>query len=168
VVSASDFSFQKLTAADLPFLIEIRNDCRECLHDNREFTLSDCERWFRETQPDFWLIRYCGEPIGYFRLSNYSPDDQSIYIGADLHKSFRGRGLAQQAYAKFIAVLGQNRPISMLKLEVLSHNKAALALYKKLGFFEIGRREHFAERNGLQVDSIVMQKTLSPNGKVTA
>ena len=88
LVSSPDFTFEELSFEDLPFLIEVRNECREFLHDDRVFTLTECERWFRETKPDFRVIRYRGERIGYFRVSNYNPDDASIYIGADLHKTF--------------------------------------------------------------------------------
>src|SRR5205823_9061576 len=98
LVSSPTFTFEQLTFDDLPFLIEVRNECREFLHDNRVFTLPECERWFRETKPDFRIIRHHGERIGYFRLTNYDPQDSSIYNGADLHKDFRGRGLARGAY----------------------------------------------------------------------
>src|SRR5689334_7461162 len=46
LVSSSEFTFEKLGLADLPFLIEVRNECRDYLHDNREFSLSQCEQWF--------------------------------------------------------------------------------------------------------------------------
>src|SRR5437763_14562726 len=120
-------------------MIEVRNECRDYLHDNRLFKLDECERWFRESKPDFRIIRYNGERIGYFRLSNYNPDERSIYIGADLHKDFRGRGLAKRAYESFIPALRQTYQVSTLKLEVLSHNLTAYALYQKLGFVETDR-----------------------------
>ena len=145
---------------DLPFLLEVRNECREFLHDNRVFTLPECERWFRETKPDFRIIRHRGERIGYFRLTNYDPQDSSIYIGADLHKDFRGRGLARGAYEAFLPLIKNSYRVSIVKLEVLSHNKVAHALYKKLGFVEIDRKTAAAVRNGLCVDSLVLERRL--------
>ncbi|MEY2480084.1 MAG: L-phenylalanine/L-methionine N-acetyltransferase [Verrucomicrobiota bacterium] len=167
-MSSPAFTFEKIGRDDLPFLIEVRNECREFLHDNRLFTLSECERWFHETKPDFRIIRYGGERIGYFRLSNHDPKETSIYIGADLHKSFRGQGLARRAYEAFLPVVTDSYGISVVKLEVLSHNAVAHALYEKLGFIETSRKKGFTVRNGVSVDSIIMQKRLLADGSITA
>ena len=167
-MSSQEFTFEQLRREDLPFLLEVRNECREFLHDDSVFTLNECDSWFRETKPDFRIIRHNGERIGYFRLTNYNPEERSIYIGADLHKNFRGRGLARRAYVAFIPKLAQAYGISTLKLEVLSHNKVAYALYEKLGFIETHRKKAHLVRNDMPVDSIVMEKTLPPNGSIAA
>jgi RimJ/RimL family protein N-acetyltransferase len=151
------FLFAPLTHEDLPFLIEVRNECRDSLHDNRIFTLAECEIWYREKKPDFHVIRCDGERIGYFRLSNHDLENASIYIGADLHKRFRRRGLARLAYKAFLPLLKNRYHVSVIKLEVLSHNTVAHGLYQKLGFVEIDRKKGFAVRNGVPVDSIVME-----------
>lgn len=154
------FLFEPLTHEDLPFLIAIRNECRDFLHDNRVFTLAQCETWFREKRPDLHLIRYNAERIGYFRLSNHDPEHASIYVGADLHHRFRGRGLARLAYEEFLPLLKDRHHVSTAKLEVLSHNTVARKLYRKLGFVEIDRKRGFTARNGVPVDSIVMARNL--------
>jgi RimJ/RimL family protein N-acetyltransferase len=154
------FRFEPLTHQDLAFLVSVRNECRDLLHDDRAFTLADCETWFRERRPDFHVIRHDGERIGYFRLSNHHPAEGSIYVGADLHRRFRGRGLARRAYEAFLPLLKDRYHVSVVKLEVLSHNEAALALYRKLGFAEIDRHPDVTVRNGVSVDSIVMAMQL--------
>ncbi|MGQ0802750.1 MAG: GNAT family N-acetyltransferase [Actinomycetota bacterium] len=154
------FAFEPLAHEDLPFLIEVRNECRNSLHDNRVFTLAECETWFREESPDFHVIRYGGERIGYFRLSHHDPENASIYVGADLHKRFRGRGLARPAYEAFLPLVKDRHRVSIAQLEVLSHNTVALALYRSLGFAEIDRKKEVAVRAGTPVDSIVMAKKL--------
>ena len=160
------FEFEPICETDLPFLIEVRNECRDNLHDNREFTLDNCQAWFRVQKPDFFIIRLCGERIGYFRLSNYLPDEASIYVGADIHREFRGRGYARRAYAEFFSFLRERYCITTVKLEVLSHNTIAHALYLKLGFVEIYRKRVFAVRNGVSIDSIVMALKLNQAGGV--
>src|SRR5262245_20192059 len=154
------FMFSPLTRADLPFLIAIRNECRNFLHDGREFTLAQCEEWFRAAKPDFHLIEHNGEPIGYFRLSNHNARERTIYVGADLHERFRGRGLMAAAYDAFLPLVKQRYGVAAVELEVLSHNAVALALYQRLGFVELETRKAFAVRQGCPVDSIVMVKAL--------
>lgn len=152
--------FTPLTADDLPFLIEVRNECRECLHDNRVFSLAECEQWFHSARPDFHIIRLQGERIGYFRLSHYDPERGSIYVGADIHKLHRGQGHATRAYEAFLPLVRDRYHVSRVELEVLSHNTAALGLYRKLGFVETSRKTGHAVRDGQVVDSIVMTKSL--------
>ena len=152
------FEFVTLTRDDLPFLIEIRNECRECLHDNRVFTIDQCEAWFLEKKPDFYIVKYDGERIGYFRLSKHDAADASIYVGADLHRRFRGRGLASRAYEAFLPLVKDRYGVSTVRLEVLSHNTVAHRLYCKLGFVEICRKTGFTTRDGISVDSIVMAR----------
>jgi len=154
------FEFMPIQEKDLPFLIEVRNECRDFLHDNRTFTLADCQAWFRETKPDFHLVLHDGVAIGYLRLSQHDLKTASIYIGMDLHQQFRGRGLARQAYESFWPILKERYQVGMAKLEVLSHNVAAQCLYQKLGFRETMRLPRYAERDGRAVDSIIMSKPL--------
>jgi ribosomal protein S18 acetylase RimI-like enzyme len=50
-----------------------------------------------------------------------------------------------------------------LSLEVFPHNGAAIALYRKFGFVEEGRRvRHYRRANGERWDSIVMGLELTP------
>jgi RimJ/RimL family protein N-acetyltransferase len=154
------FEFSPLEPEDLPFLIAVRNECRDFLHDNREFTLAESEAWLREAKPDFHIIEHDGERIGYFRLSRHDIQGRSIYVGADLHEKFRGRGLARAAYEAFLPLLTERYGVVEARLEVLSHNDVALSLYRKLGFVEVDRQEGFAVREGRPVDSIVMVRAL--------
>jgi RimJ/RimL family protein N-acetyltransferase len=152
-------TFERLEEHHLPFLLEVRNECRSFLHDDRSFTLNECEVWFRTARPEFWLIRCDGEPIGYFRISNRNPAERSIYVGADLHSRFRGRGLAKAAYEQFLPLL-REEDVLIARLEVLGHNVRAQGLYARLGFVEIGRKTGVARRNGVPVDSIIMERLL--------
>ena len=153
-------TFERLEENHLPFFLEVRNECRSFLHDDRAFTLEECERWFRTGRPEYWLILLEGEPIGYFRISNRDPAERSIYLGADIHPRYRGRGLAKAAYEQFLPLLKRREDIGVVRLEVLSHNVTAQGLYARLGFVEIGRKIAFDRRNGQPVDSIVMERQL--------
>jgi len=149
--------FYRLTTDDLSFLNEVRNECAvEYLHDSRIFTLEETIKWFNEVKPVFWIIRLNGEKIGYFRTSNYSLVDESIYVGADLHKDFRGKGLAYESYCKFLPFLFNEFALNKIMLEVLNTNKRAISLYNKLGFKIDEIKIDEILKNGVFVNSIVM------------
>ncbi len=142
---------------DLPFLNEVRNECAlEYLHDSRTFTLDETIEWYEKTHPKFWIIWHGGHKIGYFRTSNYSEMNKNIYIGADIHKNFRGKKLSYESYCKFIPVLFKGLNLHKISLEVLSTNERAINLYKKLGFNVDGIKREEVLKNNMWVDSIIM------------
>jgi RimJ/RimL family protein N-acetyltransferase len=149
--------FIRLAYNDLSFLNEVRNECAaEYLHDSRTFTLEETINWYKNANPDFWIIWYNNERVGYFRTSNYSKINKNIYVGADLHKDFRGRGLAYESYCKFIPFLFNKLDLHKISLEVLSTNQRAINLYDKIGFRTEGIKRDEVYKNGVWVDSIIM------------
>ncbi len=149
--------FTPIRQDDLQFLCEVRNECAvEYLHDSRTFTLEETIKWFENTHPKFWIIWYGGHRIGYFRTSNYSEVNHNIYIGADLHKDFRGKGLAYESYCRFMPILFKELNLHKISLEVLETNTRAINLYKKLGFKIDGIKREDVEKNGIWFNSIIM------------
>jgi RimJ/RimL family protein N-acetyltransferase len=148
---------QKINIEDLQFLNETRNCyAQEFLHDSRTFTIEETQQWFFKTNPDYWIIWLNDERVGYFRLSNHSITNQNIYIGADIHPQFTGKGLGFLAYKEFMLFLFAEYNLEKISLEVLSTNERALSLYKKLGFIQEGVKRKEALKNGIFVDSIIM------------
>ena len=162
-VAEGALEIRALRREDLPFLLDVRNECRNLLHDNRAFTLAESQTWFAETRPDVRIILLNGAPIGYFRLSNHDSRTRSIYVGADLHPAFRGRGLGRAVYRRFLPVFAAEFGVTELKLEVLSHNARARHLYETLGFRETGRHQGVAVRDGTRVDSICFTLRCPPS-----
>jgi RimJ/RimL family protein N-acetyltransferase len=81
--------------------------------------------------------------------------DVGLMVAADQRR--RGIGLALMEAGEEWA-----RSVGVLKIElhVFPHNEAALALYERLGYRQVGnRRAHFRRSNGL-VDAILMEKEL--------
>lgn len=151
------FSFRPLCEKDLQFLNEVRNDCaEEYLHDSRKFTLAQTKEWFRKEQPNYYIIQMEDIDVGYFRVSQHSQSNSNLYIGADLHKEYRGRKLAHPAYKQFISYLFEKYNLNKISLEVLSSNVRAYSLYKKLGFKQEGVKRQEVLKQGTYVDSIIM------------
>lgn len=148
---------RKLIYDDLLFLNEVRNlYCEEYLHDSRKFSIEETINWYNKYNPDYYIIEIDGKSIGYFRISNYSKLNKNLYIGADIHPEFKGKGYGFLAYKKFIPELFNNYSLHKIYLEVLSTNKIAISLYKKLGFEVEGIKKEDVLKNNKFVDSIIM------------
>lgn len=151
--------FTKITYEDLGFLNGVRNlYAKEFLHDSRTFSLFETHTWFHNTKPNYWIIWEEDERAGYFRLSNHSKENRNIYIGADIHPGFAGRGLGYKAYKEFMAYLFKESEYDLHKisLEVLATNSRAIHLYKKLGFVQEGCKRQEVLKGDTYVDSIIM------------
>jgi ribosomal protein S18 acetylase RimI-like enzyme len=69
---------------------------------------------------------------------------------------WRGRGVGSALLAAAIEK-ARGDGLHKLSLEVFAHNDAAIALYRKVGFVEEGRRvKHYRRASGELWDSIVM------------
>lgn len=123
-----------MTEKDLEFFNEVRNDVREYLHDNTEFTLEQTRRWFSEQSPLYYIAESDAKSIGYFRTSEYNQPLGTIFVGADLHKDHRGKKHAYPMYCLFLDFLREEMNINTFFLRVLKTNNRAISLYEKLGF----------------------------------
>lgn len=150
-------TFRGMCASDLEFLNEVRNSCAEkYLHDSRTFTLEETQMWFLHTSNIYYIIENDGNRIGYFRTSNYSKVNKNIYVGADLHENYRGKGLGYLSYKLFIDFLFETIDLHKISLEVLETNGVAMRLYKRLGFIEEGRKREDVRKGGMFFDSVIM------------
>jgi [ribosomal protein S18]-alanine N-acetyltransferase len=68
-----------------------------------------------------------------------------------------GRALMQAAIAQAVADGAES-----MSLEVATDNEPALALYRGLGFAEIGRRRRYYQRADGEIDALVLARRLTP------
>jgi RimJ/RimL family protein N-acetyltransferase len=81
-------------------------------------------------------------------------------LGMFVDRGWRGRGVGTALLAA-AADWARGQGLHKLSLEVFAHNAAAIALYRKAGFTEEGRRiRQYRRANGEQWDSIVMGRAL--------
>ena len=121
---------------DVPFLNTVRNECSKYLHDKSTHTLDEAYNWCEKEKRLYFIYEIDGRSIGYFRTSDWN--DNSCYIGMDIHKDYRGKKLAVKAYGEMMEHLVNNYNVTMFKLEVLGSNVRAQKLYEKLGFEQVG------------------------------
>jgi len=150
-------TFRPIEFNDCSFLSEVRNECaEEYLHNSTQYSFEQTQRWFYTLDVPYYIVFNDQDKIGYFRLSNYSKSNRNIYIGMDIHKDFRGKGVAYESYCKFIPYLIETYDLHKVSLEVLGTNHRAYNLYLKLGFFTEGIKRQEVFKNGKYIDSIVM------------
>jgi RimJ/RimL family protein N-acetyltransferase len=125
-------TFAPMIAEELPFLLSVRNQVRENLHDQSEFTLEEATKWWQVTDSRYWIIYSDKKKVGYFRAKHIA--EGCWQIGADIDPAFHRRGIASIAYPRFVKEVLVPLGARDLELRVLKSNKAAYALYVKLGF----------------------------------
>jgi RimJ/RimL family protein N-acetyltransferase len=149
--------FKPLTLEDCEFLQEVRNEYAETyLHNSTTYSIEETKEWYKKLNIPYYVVYYQDNRIGYFRLSDYSPQNNNMFIGMDIHKNFKGKGYAYEAYIKFIPYIMDKYNLNKISLEVLSTNTVAINLYKKLGFITEGVKRQEVLKNGKYIDSILM------------
>ena len=80
-------------------------------------------------------------------------------FGLIIGKEFRGQGIGEYLSRTTISEGVNNIPgLSMIQLECFASNEAALTLYKKIGFREVGRMPKALLRKGEYDDEVIMVK----------
>jgi [ribosomal protein S18]-alanine N-acetyltransferase len=101
-----------------------------------------------------WMFREGGEPIGYAVLM--MTVDEAELLDITIAPEHQRRGLGSELLDRMFEVARGHGALRML-LEVRPSNESALALYRRFGFVEIGRR--CAYYHGRE-DAIVMAREL--------
>ena len=84
---------------------------------------------------------------------------KSRLVRADARNEAGGRAYkldARHALAQLAAV-----DVAAVHLEVAVDNGAALALYRRSGFEQVGRRRGYYDRGGVSVDALVLRRALN-------
>jgi RimJ/RimL family protein N-acetyltransferase len=115
----------------------------------------DVEKWAASWRLDGTLVaRVAGEVVGEVGVepTSFGYGEIGMMVAAD----WRGRGVGAALMAAAID-WARTRGLHKLTLSVFPHNEAAIALYRKFGFIEEGRRsKHIRRRNGELWDLIEM------------
>lgn len=91
-----------------------------------------------------WLVAEdAGKVAGY--IGSQSVLGEADMLNLAVAQEYRRRGLGTRLINDLEARLRQQK-VSSLTLEVRVSNEAAIALYKKLGFSQVGRRRNYYEK----------------------
>lgn len=103
-----------------------------------------------------WLAKEQGAPLG-FLLARVTGDEAEI-LSLGVTSGARRRGLGRALLEAAIEGLGP-RAVSLF-LEVAETNAAARALYRRLGFREVGRRKGYYRPPAAPADALVLRRPL--------
>jgi len=96
-----------------------------------------------------------GKVVG--NLGLYPVHSGVMGLGMSIDSSYRGQGVGTALVQAAIDWARARDDVHKIELEVWPHNPAGLALYRKMGFVDEGRRlRHYRRRNGELWDVIAM------------
>lgn len=149
----SKISFQPLDEEHLEWARQLHNDpdVLKMLTDPHVVTPEEQVGWFKKLQQsrssERWLALKDDVAFGVVRLDQIDLHNRSVCVGMDIHKDFRGQGLAKPTYRALFKELFEGRSFNRLWLLVASYNTVARNLYHGLGFVHEG-----VQRQGLLKD----------------
>ena len=104
-----------------------------------------------------------GDVVGWAAVSRVSQRDcyrgvveHSVYVAS----SHRGRGIGRALLDDLIAAAPAHG-IWTIQTSIFATNEPSLALHRRCGFRDVGRRERIAQRDGIWHDTVLMELRLS-------
>ncbi|MFN0204221.1 MAG: GNAT family N-acetyltransferase [Bacteroidia bacterium] len=111
-----------------------------------------------------WLAKnQAGQIMGHIdiRSHNQLHTQHRVVLGMGVDSHFRGQKVGQSLMEFILHFCQQNPQIAWIDLEVIASNPPAIALYKKMGFEETGRKKDMFKIDGLSYDYISMSLDLA-------
>ena len=102
-----------------------------------------------------------GQLIGYLTAcgGRYKRNRQTAYIITGILRGFTSQGIGTKLFEE-MEQWAKRKDIHRLELNVVAHNEAALALYRKMGFEIEGKKKHSLLINNTYADEYWMAKLL--------
>jgi len=88
-------------------------------------------------QPEIYVIKVDGEPIGI--CTTYNPTPYGVEVGIQIAPEFRGKGYGSAVMAAFSSYCLQELGFPKVHLKVLPYNLRAIRAYEKAGFKRCGK-----------------------------
>ena len=102
----------------------------------------------------FWLVATEENRVAGY-IGSQTVMDETDMMNVAVHPDFRRKGIAEALVNDLVENL-KKMGSHCLTLEVRASNASAIALYEKLGFYEIGRRKNYY-RNPRE-DALILRK----------
>jgi|SRR5581483_397299 len=155
------YSLRNVLDNDHEWLVGLHND-EEVLHnltDPRPITLESHLQWWRSLDSNKQIRKvFCfdGTRAGFTKFYAIDQPNKNCVLGADLHRDFRGKGLAKHMWTLMCRFCFEDLGLHRVSLTTASYNQRAQHVYRALGFSEEGRLIESLYRNGEYHDQICM------------
>lgn len=124
---------------------------------------SDTHAWIRRRTEDpngrFFVVDRGGECVGFVQLTNWHRIDGYASFGIAFLPEWRGHGIGAAALAQLLSYARQCG-VRKLLCEVRCDNVIAIAVYRNLGFREIGVFRRHYDDGERQWDVVAMELLL--------
>ena len=141
---SNSFSLEKLRKIHLPIVWDMQKS---------ETLITWSERQFVESYDNVYVLLSGNKEIVGFTVILETPPDAEIH-NLFICNELRGRGLGKILFKQAIQMLSAE--VENLYLEVSEDNNIAIALYKSLGFEEIGVRKNYYRKGSTASNAIIM------------
>ena len=147
---------------DHEWLVELHNDpevLRNLTNPN-PVTLDQHLAWWNKISKDKSQLRLIFEAngirAGFTKFYSIDPTNKNCVLGADIHISCRGKGLAKPMWNIMVDFCYSNLNLHRISLTTAEYNSIARKVYTDLGFKEEGRLKESLYRDGKFWDQICM------------
>ena len=144
---------REITDTDHSWLVELHNDplvLRNITHPE-PITMEQHLRWWariKDRQDERrWIFTVGGVRAGLTKLYAFDETNRNCVLGADLHKDFRGRGLAKPMW-RLLVDRAFGFGVHRISLTVADYNVPAHRVYTALGFQYEGKLVESLWRDG--------------------
>lgn len=101
-----------------------------------------------------WIVAVDGDAVAGY-IGSQSVMGEADMMNVAVATAYRRQGIAESLVSLLVKKLTANG-VSSLTLEVRSSNEPAIALYEKLGFFQVGRRPNYYTKP--KEDALILRK----------
>lgn len=130
------------------------------LTDPHEVTVCEQDKWFCKLSvsdsSERLMVFYGEDLVGLVRVDQIDRANKSVCVGLDIHKDFRGKGLAKPTYRKIFEEWFVDKKFNRVWLMVADYNLRASNLYRGLGFRVEGTQREALFKGGKFYDYLMM------------
>ena len=138
----------RMSISDVPAVAELERKCFSDPWSERSVAAE------LENPLSLWLVALLGRTVvGY--VGSQSVMEQADMMNIAVNPDYRRQGIAESLIERLVAEL-KDKQVSSLTLEVRASNAPAIALYRKLGFSQVGKRPNYY-RNPRE-DALILRK----------
>ncbi len=142
-------NFSNLDTDEKKMILEWRNDpkIRKWMRTKKPITLKEHLNFIdslkSRTDKRYFVAKEREKYIGVIDFTDVNPKEKSAFFGLYTNPSLKKSGTGSKLLARIIDYAKKDLDLKLLRLEVLSSNKKAIALYEKFGFLKYGQENEY-------------------------